>query len=221
MTQKEQIILNENLLIGKGRNKAVYLHPNNPDRCIKINVRSSDDHLTEMGYRKSRKRRHLPESSLLVRYYGAVETNLGEGFVFERVHDYDGAMSITIEDLIKLEIESRKERKSVKELLESEKEIPPVTKVLYRFREVLFKDNIIIPDMWPFNYMVQFVSLAEWRVRIVDDLGSPTLIPIIYYIDFLGKSHVRRRWRKFILRIAQIYPGFLTGEEILGLTSLK
>ena len=46
--------------------------------------------------------------------------------------------------------------------------------VLFRYRKEPFQDNIIIGDMWPNNYMVQFDTPSEWRVRIVDDYPVST-----------------------------------------------
>ena len=218
MKQSEGIVLNENLLIGRGKNKDIYIHPENPDRCIRINARSTDEHLREMNYRKSRKSRHLPESSFLAAYYGAVKTNFGEGFVFERIFDYDGATSKTIDELIRIEIKARKERKSVKELLKSEKEIPKIADALLQFRGIYFKENFISYDLRPENCMMQFDTSTKWRVRIIDGIGSPTLIPVVHYIDFFGAGHVRREWRKFIRRIVKSFPDFLTEEEIRSLT---
>lgn len=213
MQQGRKVILSEDLLIGKGGHRDVYINPLNPAQCIKINARAVSDHIREMRYRKSRERRNLPESSLLVKYFGSVETNLGEGFIFERVFDYDGATSKTIEELIKIEMEAREKQKSVREITGSSKKYPMVMDVLLSFREVLFKEIIIIPDMGAFNYMVQMDSPTTWRVRIVDDIGSPTLIPVVYYFDFLGTGHVRRRWIKFIKEIMKLYPGFLSDQE--------
>ena len=74
--------------------------------------------------------------------------------------------------------------------------------------------------MGAFNYMVQFSTPITWRVRIVDDLGSPTLIPIVYYIDYFAAKHVRRRWIKFIKEIMDLHPGFLTEQESHGLMTV-
>lgn len=221
MKQDGCIFLNEGLLIGKGGNQTVYINPKNPAQCIKISNGVDNDHRREMKYRRSRELRHLPQSALLTGYYGSVETNLGTGYVFERIVDFDEAGSKTLEELIKLEIQAREEKKSVKEILGTDKRYPFVKDVLLVFREELFKENIIIPDMGAFNYMVQFDTLTDWRVRIVDDIGSPTLIPIVYYIDFLGAGHVRRRWNKFIKEIMKLYPGFLSEEESRQLLVIK
>ena len=221
MKQKEKLYLTEELLIGKGSRKDVYINPKNPAQCIKINARDAGDHCVEMNYRKSRERRNLPPSGLMVSYFGAVETNLGTGYVFERIVDYDGMHSKTVEELIRLELQARKENSSVRRLLCTDKEYPRVMEVLLRFRKELFQDNIIIGDMWPFNYMVQFDTPSEWRVRIVDDFGTSARIPIMYYIDYFGAKHVRRYWCKFIRRINSLYPGFLTEDESSVLTALK
>lgn len=221
MENNDIITLGDDLLIGEGGNRFVYINPENRSQCIKIHKGKPKDHLREMKYRKSRELRHLPDSPLMVDYYGTVKTNLGTGYVFERVFDYDDATSKTIDDLIKLEIQAREEKSNVQEMLDTEKKIPLVTEVLFRFRESLFKDNIIIPDMGAFNYVVQFDSPTNWRVRIVDDLGSPTLIPIVYYIDYLGAKHVRRRWNKFIREIMDDYPNFLSEKESMDLMTFK
>ena len=221
MKQKETVYLTEELLIGKGGRKDVYINPENPAQCIKINARDAGDHRVEMNYRRSRELRNLPPSGLMVSYFGTVETNLGTGYVFERIVDYDGMHSKTIEELIQLELQARRDNSSVKSILGTDKEYPRVMEVLLRFRKELFQDNIIIGDMWPYNYMVQFDTPSEWRVRIVDDFGTSSHIPIMYYIDYFGAKHVRRYWCKFIRRINSLYPGLLTDDESSVLTALK
>ena len=199
-------------VIGEGGNQKVYINPENAKQCIKINIAGLNDHRREMAYRKSRKFRKLPPSSLLVEYFGEVKTNLGTGYVYERAADYDGSTSRTFEELILLEQKARETGRDVGEMLKTEKKIPGFAEVLYAFRKTLFKE-IIIPDMGVFNYVVQFDSPTEWRVRIVDDIGSPTLIPIVYYIDYFAAGHVRRRWVRFIKEIMELYPGFLSDKE--------
>ena len=221
MDQKETVYLTEALLLGKGRSKDVYVHPENPAQCIKINARDDCDLRVELSYRKSRDRRNLPPSALMVTYFGPVETNLGTGYVFERITDYDGTTSKTLEELIELEQKARAEKTSVSRLIATEKELPGAFDVLLRLRNELFRDNIIVSDMWAYNYMIQFTNPSEWRIRIVDDFGTSSWIPIMYYIDYFGAKHVRNRWCKFIRTIVSLYPGFLTEEESSNLLAIK
>ena len=221
MDQKEIVYLTETLLLGKGRSKDVYVHPKNPAQCIKINARDDCDLRVELSYRKSRECRNLPPSALMVSYFGPVETNLGTGYVFERITDYDGANSKTLEELIELERKAHAENTSVRKLLGTEKEIPEAFDVLLRLRNELFRDNIIVSDMWAYNFMIQFAAPSDWLIRIVDDFGTSSRIPIMYYIDYFGAKHVRNRWCKFIRTIVSLYPGFLTEEETSILLTIK
>ena len=219
MPQYKMVILNENLLIGRGANKDLYIHPDFPERCIRINSREKDEHQREMYYRKVRERRHLPESSLLASYYGTVQTNLGEGFVFERISDYDGTTSKTLDDLIRLECKARERKQSENEVPGTETRMPLMADVLSRLRERYFTEKIIVCDMHPANCMVQFDTPTHCRVRIIDGIGITTLIPVVCYIDFLAAGHIKREWDRFMQRIESFYPGFLTEEEIRRLTA--
>ena len=104
------------LLLGASHNRSCYAHPNNPDRCIKIdkpwnegtfNSRrarikkalmpwlasiSCNGEESRFYWTKARKLgektfRHAP------RCYGIILTNLGPGLVFERIRDLDGSYS--------------------------------------------------------------------------------------------------------------------------------
>ena len=93
-------MLTEALFIGKGLWKATYLHPTDRSRVVKILLRKpNDDWEQEKIYRAFRLRHHLP-SKLMPKYYGEVITNLGEGFVFERIQDIDSTTSVNLKTFI-------------------------------------------------------------------------------------------------------------------------
>lgn len=212
------LTIDESTLLGRGGSKDVYIDPRDEGRCIKI-VRDGSfprDLRMETRYRKVRKWRHQPESELLVGYYGTVETNLGTGYVFERVRDYDGQTSWTIEQLIEAGLADRHgeaAERSVARTRAEGKALPELLECLLRFREVLFRENIIIPDMGAFNFSLQFSAPDVYRIRVTDDIGTPTLIPVVLFIDRFAASHVRRRWKKFIHEIMTLWPEALTREE--------
>ena len=213
----EIIQLDDNLILGEGGHRLVYIHPQHPNQCIKVarkgHAPESANDKKEMAYRRARKFRNLPPSELLTQYFGTVQTSQGLGYVFERVCDYDGVTSMTIEELILAEQKARDAGVTTQVFLGTPKQLPTAVEALLRFRKDLFRENIVIPDMGAFNYMVQFGTPTTWRVRIVDDIGSPTLIPIVYFIDYFAAGHVRRRWKKFIREIMNLYPGFLSADE--------
>lgn len=217
---KDVVVIDKSKLLGEGGSKVVYIDPRDDSRCIKIivnNEKITKDLKMETAYRRTRKIRRLPPSKLMVEYYGTVATDMGTGFVFERVADYDGATSRTFEDIINLQLEAESLGKTVSELLQTEKEYPDIRAVLRQFRQDLFEENIIIPDMGAFNYVVQFTSSSEWKVRIVDDIGCHSFIPVMNWIDYFGRAHVRRRWDRFIKEIVSLWPSLLSEREIRSL----
>ena len=217
---KDVVVIDKAKLLGKGGSKVVYVDPRDAGRCIKIifnHEKITKDLKMEIAYRRTRKIRRLPSSKLMVEYYGTVETDMGTGFVFERVADYDGETSRTFEDIINLQLEAESLGKSVSEFLRTEKEYPDIRAALRQFRQELFEENIIIPDMGAFNYVVQFEGPTKWRVRIVDDIGCHSFVPLMNWIDYFGRAHVRRRWDRFIREIASLWPGLLSEREIRSL----
>ena len=212
------IVLSRDFFIGKGINMAVYINPMNPSQCIKIRIREIRDYYLEMNYRKSRQLRRLPQSSLMVKYYGEVETNLGTGYVYERVADYDGSTSLSIHDLVQLEVLAREKGCSLKETAGTEKEIPCVKDAIVKLYEGILQDRVIVHDYNCCNFMVQFSTPTSWRIRIIDGLGYRVLIPLVYYIDYFSVRQIRRFRLRFINSFTTSqYPGFFSEEEIESL----
>lgn len=83
---KKQIILTPDLLIAAGHCRKTFLNPENAGQVIKINHAESDGNERELMLYKT-----LPQNILALcpRFYGTVETNLGQGLCFERIVDYD------------------------------------------------------------------------------------------------------------------------------------
>lgn len=212
------IVLSRDFFIGKGINMAGYINPMNPSQCIKIRIREIRDYYLEMNYRKSRQLRRLPQSSLMVKYYGEVETNLGTGYVYERVADYDGSTSLSIHDLVQLEVLAREKGCSLKETAGTEKEIPCVKDAIVKLYEGILQDRVIVHDYSCCNFMVQFSTPTSWRIRIIDGLGYRVLIPLVYYIDYFSVRQIRRFRLRFINSFTTLqYPGFFSEEEIESL----
>ena len=215
---KDIIYLTEDFLIDKGVNMAVYINPKNPMQCIKIKIGSMREYYLEMAYRRSRQRRGLPQSSFMITYYGEVQTNLGTGYVFERVTDYDGTTSMSINDLVQLSMQAGKKGLSVKQIADTEKELPQVKDTFLKLYEEIFQDRVIVNDPNCRNFMIQFSTPTSWRIRIIDGLGYRVLIPVVYYIDFFSVRQIQRFWRRLINHFStEQYPGFFSEEEIESL----
>lgn len=84
--------------IGEGQERICYLHPEDPDKIIKLQKGESNKQTRrELELYRRLLRRKGTDYSQLPRYYGKVVTNLGEGFVTDLIQDYDGGISNSLE----------------------------------------------------------------------------------------------------------------------------
>ena len=193
LKMSKQIELNDALLLGRGHHKAAYCYPGNPGLCIKIPYETPDyDLKRELMYRKVRRWRGLP-SSVLTEYHGTVETNLGIGYVFERMMDYDGKPSVSLEEFL-----SDKNLGSEKERFVSD-----LLRQLYRSE---LAEEIITSDTNPENFYIWQKEPGRYCLRIIDNIGSPAFIPLIYFVPLLARRHVEKYWKRFIREINQRHP---------------
>lgn len=193
----EIIYLSEDMLIGQGDHKKTYRDPTCPDRCIKIPMKTPDEDLEkELKYRRSRERRKL-KSNLLTAYYGEVMTNLGKGYMFERVHDYNDTTSKLMGDLLK-------------EACSDDSKLPFVEEVLKKLKALLSEELIVVSNLEVDNIAIQRISETKYIIRIIDNLGSPAVIPLAYYSDFLTRRRTVKYWKRFLEEIQRHYPKFMT-----------
>lgn len=204
MEKKKDILnLTEDLFIGKGAHKAVYKHPHNADLCVKLIYSEPDVDLErELRYRKIRDRRGQA-TILLPKYHGPVVTSQGTGYIFERVCDYDGMNSITLKDYL-----SNPPPINLC-LLQSE-----IVDLLKRFKRQWFQEKIVTSDVDPANFLIQKLSAVEKQIRIVDNIGTPVLIPLAFYFDYFADKRFKRYWQRFIERLSLEYPHLITDNVV-------
>ena len=196
---RKYIDLSNAVLIGTGDHKKVFIDPADTHKCIKVLFRTSDEDLErELAYRKIREKRGL-KSKLLTTYFGTVETNLGAGYVFEHVVDFDGSTSRTLAQLLKNAVADTRL-------------VPVVTKVMCVFKAMWFEELISVSNVEPGNFMVQRYSETDFTVRIIDNIGSSAFIPLPYYFDCVAKFRTKKYWNRFLSELQSDYPSVMTAE---------
>lgn len=196
---RKYIDLSDAVLIGTGDHKKVFISPADMRKCIKVLFRTPDEDLErELAYRKSREKRGL-KSKLLTTYFGTVETNLGTGYVFEHVVDYDGSTSKTLAQLFK-------------NAAADKRLIPEVTQVMCKFKAMCFEELISVSNVEPGNFMVQRYSENDFTIRIIDNIGSSAFIPLPYYFDCVAKFRTKKYWNRFLSELQKDYPAVMTAE---------
>ena len=100
------IILKDEDFVGKGNERACYIHPEDKNKAIKItyennNRKESKQTKLEVNYYKELEKRRMTNFKHLPKYFGEVKTDKGAGFVVELIRDFDGEVSKTFEYYLK------------------------------------------------------------------------------------------------------------------------
>ena len=198
----EKIILTDDLFLGDGNHKIVYAHPTDLKLCVKL-LRTPDDpdFAKEMRYRKALGSR-ADSMTLLTKYFGEVETSKGKGYLFERVTDFDGKNSQTMLNVLD-------------DTVADKNLLPATEKLLLDFKRTYFDEKFLLAGVDPDNYLVQRISPTERRVRIIDNIGIATFVPLPYYFDYFALKRAKKYWGRFVDQMRDGY-GEIFSEEFLG-----
>ena len=188
-----EIILSDEFFIGMGGRQKTFVHPLDPSKCVKIaysgNIRDVEK---ELRYRRICAE-HLKNSVLITKYFGTVQTNFGTGYVYERVRDYTGNTS-------------RDLGKFLKDADSGKVSLQTAESVLLKFKEDFLRECIVTVDRNTANFMVQETSKGVYQVRIVDNIGTPVLIPLVYYFRFVAEWKSRRMWNVWVDDMSKNFP---------------
>ena len=172
--------------IGTGRERACYIHPEDPRLAIKmpmgeVSIQTQSD---LKFYRKLKKRGikgipHLPD------FHGLCETNLGRGIVVNLIRNYDGEISRPLNWYLAQGVPIEEFEQCLEELKQS------------------FLQNLIIfnHDMTIDNLLFQKPSSRTARLVVIDGLGDVDAIEWFDYFPFLVRRKISRRWKRFIEHI--------------------
>lgn len=191
------INLSDKLIYGKGFHKKCYIHPYNPNLCIKIayNEERKEDIEREINYLTILLKRNK-DYKILPKYYGKISTNIGEGYVFELICNYDNTPCQTLENFL-----------SNQKLLQENYDM--ILTSLKSLKNELLKNEIITLDLFAHNILLQKIAPDRYQVRIVNDMGSAVLIPLEYYFHYFAKTKIKRHWNRFITSLNKKYPSIL------------
>lgn len=176
--------LKPNTLIGKGLHRECFTHPDNPALCVKVIVAgNSNENRREARYYGQLARRGV-SWEMLSKFHGMVETNLGEGAIFDLVRDGDGEVS-----------------KPLAHYLESEALTAihgdTLAGALRDLRTYLQRNRIITMTLKTKNILFQQDTRSSGKLVIVDNVGNSDFIPIANYSAVLARRKIRRKWLRF------------------------
>ena len=176
--------LTDDDLLFKGGNKNVYQHPTDPDKCVKISIKKPDlDIKLELEFREICIDR-AENSKLIPQYFGEIETNLGTGYVFELIRDFDGSISRSLDKILKTDYDPRE-----------------ILKLLEEFENQCLEECLVLRDREPWNLLVQRIDESQKRIRVIDGMGTTAKIPLPYFSKKITRLRERKHWREFIEKL--------------------
>ncbi len=180
----------------EGGNRLCFIHPDNPDRCLKVihpgllnkikrnkswykrlrSLESFDDNLREQeAYNQKALKTSDPEIWLhLAKWYGMTETNIGRASETELIKS-KGDIAETLEAYLFREGITEEIKLSIEE-----------------FHTWLEKHLVLTKNLIPHNLVLSRQD-KKIIIKIIDGLGSQAFIPLPSYSNFFAKRYVKRR----------------------------
>ena len=172
--------------IGCGKERACYVHPDDPTKAVKVSCAETNiQSKREIGYYTKLLKRSKLQYTHIPAYYGKVKTNLGDAFIVDLVRDYTGEISRSLQWYIRHG--------------ESLATFGPGLEEVHRY---LVKNLIIFnDDISASNVLVQKISSNKQRLVVIDGLGDSVLIKWLNIFPRLVRKKIDRRWLRFCNRL--------------------
>tara|TARA_B100001029_G_scaffold66617_1_gene54082 strand:+ start:74 stop:709 length:636 start_codon:yes stop_codon:yes gene_type:complete len=180
----------------EGGNRKCFIHPDNPDRCLKVihpgllqkirnnkpwykrfrSLESFDDNLREeLAYKQKALRSNDPKIwKHLAKWHGKTETSLGIASETELIKN-DNQIAETLESYL------------FKNGLTDE-----IKDSIENFHHWLRNNLVLTKNLIPHNLVLKKEN-NSLNIKIIDGLGSQAFIPFPSYSKFFAKRYVERR----------------------------
>lgn len=176
----------DTLIIGKGRHRTYYRHPEDDAKCIKVvhyAGHGGDKELErELAYYKVLDS-YLRDWRGIPRFHGSVETDLGTGYVYDRIVDFDGRPSQTIIERYQGRLTSAQKE-----------ELRTLVEKLFKY---LYVNRIVTMTLKPYNVLCHRLSETEIFPVVCDNLGEASLIPIASRMRWFCRLKQKRLFARF------------------------
>ena len=188
----------------EGGNRKCYVHPNNPDRCLKVihsgllekiiknkpwykklrSKNSFDDNLREQkAYNQKALTSNNPKIwNHLAKWYGMIETDIGMASETELIKN-DNQIAETLENYLFTHGLTEEIKKSIEE-----------------FQMWLRENLILTKNLIPHNLVLKKQD-GKIIIKIIDGLGPQAFIPLHDYSTYFAKRYVEKRIKLMWSRI--------------------
>ena len=178
------IILDENLLIGRGSERSCYRHPCDAQLCIKVisqyTPRTISRITRELKYLNKYKR--TPNKlEVIPDFHKTIDTNLGIGYCFSLIVDFNDTISRRLSDHVK--------EHGMNNLIYS--------KIIELYHAFL-KSGAVVSDLHPGNLLLQRHSEEDFDLIMIDGFGNSDFIKICDYSAYFQKKKLIRKFQRML-----------------------
>lgn len=175
------LYLNSDLFFAQGDNRKCYLHPDDNNLCIKIlhNKIHLKVNQRESAYYKFLIKKNISWDNI-AQFYGDIETNFGNGIIFEFIRDYDGKVSKTLDHYF---IQNNALSIKIAHLVEE-----------LKFK--LYEDGVVFRDFIAKNIVVKNTALNTYKLVMIDGIGHNDFIPLVTLSKNFARKKIIRQWNK-------------------------
>ncbi|KGY10216.1 YrbL family protein [Vibrio sinaloensis] len=184
-------------IIGKGNERLCFKHPEFESKCVKVTYNQkrgrSDESKIEHNYFKKVKKRvsNLNDVPIALVHHW-VDTDQGKGLLCDRVNDYCGKVSKSLDYYRKNQLISTRS----------------INHGIERLLEKLVQHAICINYIHDRNILVQFTNENDFRFILIDGLGNTNLIPLGYWFKKFARKQTARRFYKKYPEIYNTYKSY-------------
>jgi len=178
------INLKPTMMIGKGLHRECFTHPDSDHLCIKVVTNGNQQETErEQHYYQLLEKRDI-SWDMLPKFHGNLDTNMGDGAVFDLIRDHDQNTSKTLEFYLN----------DVQRFDEIADEI---LAALQNLKNYLIRENIITMSIKPKNILFQKQQNGAGKIIIIDNIGNSDFFPISSYSRYFGQKKILRKWSNF------------------------
>ena len=172
--------------IGQGRERACYVHPEDPRLAVKIPLgETSQQTQRDLRFYARLRKRNAVHNKHIPGFHGVVDTNLGRGIVVDLIRDYDGQISRPLNWYLAQGFPIEEFEPLLEEMIES-----------FLESRIIFNHDLTIG-----NLLWQKRSMSRGRMVAIDGLGDVVAIAWLDAFAPLARRKIRRRWNRFLERL--------------------
>lgn len=185
------IQLSKDQYLAEGLARTCFFHPNDTSLCIKVGKPEVDrSHLyKEINYYKKIGKKDVTKFDyhFYAEYHGTIETNLGEGFVYDLVRDETtGNVSKTLRHYMTID------NSPISDTVLNE--------ALQRLKSQMITHKVFASDLKPRNICCKILNDHSIEMVIVDGIGHRDFLPFGDWFGVFAKRKVERRFKKNAMR---------------------